>query len=76
MIANESDKSTYPNAKGLSIYAPIFTGSELDYGYGDLEFAKDTQWDDAVIKFAYNYKGKGKREAPEVWPDGSPRRSK
>jgi len=79
IIANENSKTKYPNSKGLTIFAPTNAGSGVGYKYGDLAFAKETQWDEALV--AIGKAGPKEGQEPEVkapdkatvWPDGSPR---
>ena len=72
VFANEVNPNEHPESKGLHIYAP--TSGSMGQDYKELEFAKDTRWDEAVeslgIKFDPTKKG------PKVWPDGSPRKQK
>jgi len=78
VIANESSPQ-YAGSKGLSIYAPTTSSYGLGYKYGDLQFAKDTEWDEAMVKLAKANKEPGvdvetrEPDRPAVWPDGSPR---
>jgi len=84
VIAKEAEPTKYPNSHGISIYAPTQVGSDgkLGYDYQKLAFAKDTQWDEAVELIADKTSSnvtEGKEQSritPEVWPDGSPRKSK
>jgi len=79
VIANESSPTSYPNSHGLSIYGPTSVGtSGVGYGYKNLEFAKTTQWDEAIEKIAREAGSLEENIAdePKVWPDGSPRASK
>ena len=46
VIANQSS-SRYPNAHGLQMELPTYGG--LSNGYAKLDFAKDTNWDEAMI---------------------------
>ena len=81
VIANESSKSTHPNSHGLSIYAPTRVGLMPGYGYNDLQFARDNEWDEAVTLTAHTPRPEtgdveepeksGSCEIPEYWPDGS-----
>jgi len=48
VVANETDKSQYPNSKGLSVYAPTDKPGGLGNKYEDLQFAKDTSWNEAM----------------------------
>ena len=80
IIANESEDFKYPGSEGLSIYAPTNSKYGLGYNYDKLQFAKDTQWDEAMVKIAKaNKSGEAEEPAlrqpttPNVWPDGSPR---
>lgn len=70
VFANEVNPQQHPESKGLHIYAPT-TGS-MGQDYAELQFAKDTHWDEAIeslgVKFDPTKKG------PKVWPDGSPRK--
>ena len=82
VIANEATKYTYGNSKGLSIYSPIYyVDDKFDYGYEDLQFNKDTKWQEAMLEVAHpNREGRAGEVSPthipKVWPDGSPRKSK
>lgn len=66
VFANETDPNKYPESKGLSIYAPTF--GKMGYNYGDMEFAKDTRWKEAMESLGVKYDPSLKAEA---WPDGS-----
>ena len=78
IIANESSYK-YSGSKGLSVYAPTTSSGGLGYGYDKLQFAKDTQWDEAMVKLAKRNKESDAEpdvrqpDSPTVWPDGSPR---
>jgi len=78
IIANEAS-SQYSGSKGLSMYAPTHSSYGIGYNYGELQFAKDTQWDEAMVKIAKETKDPGvdvevrQPDIPTVWPDGSPR---
>jgi len=77
IIANAANPSVYRNSKGLSIYAPTLIGSGLGYGYDRLSFAKDTQWDEAMMSLKYSSRVEEDNsfllEEPAFWPDGSMR---
>lgn len=80
VIANESDPVKYPNSKGLSIYAPVDAGSGMGYKYNATRFAKESQWDEAMVEIGKVGKQEGEvksvpPEIPDVWPDGSSRKS-
>jgi len=47
IIANEHSPR-YPNSEGLTIYAPTTAGNGPGYKYGDMAFAQDTKWADAL----------------------------
>lgn len=72
VFANEVNPNEHPESKGLHIYAP--TSGSMGNDYADLQFAKDTHWDEAIeslgVKFDPTKKG------PKVWPDGSLRKQK
>ncbi len=72
VFANEVNPAQHPESRGLSIYAP--TTGKMEKDYMDLQFVKDTHWDEALeslgVKYDPNKKG------PKVWPDGSPRKQK
>lgn len=85
VIANEAD-SAHSNSHGLHVFAG-FDGSE-DAGYQNLQFAKDTQWDEAVKELGKITTGRepqagGGMEAlfqmltgedpGKRWPDGTSR---
>lgn len=77
VIAYQSDKSKYPDSRGLSIYAPVDSGSGPAYGYNDLPFAKETEWGKAMIelgKGSPSAEGDMDRKVPDFWPDGSVRK--
>ena len=73
VIANETAKYRYPNANGLSIYAPTNAGSGPEYNYKELNFAENTQWDEAIKSIAKSGKRiiGNKQKIPSVWPDNS-----
>ena len=48
IIHNEVNPSQHPGSQGLTIYAPMNNPSNLGYGYNNLQFAKDTQWDEMI----------------------------
>jgi hypothetical protein len=79
IIANENNPSQHPNSHGVSIYAPTTAGaSGPGYGYKNLDFAKNTKWDEAIASLGKSDMGamqqtKMEPEVPEVWPDGSKR---
>ncbi|MCL5036496.1 MAG: clostripain-related cysteine peptidase [Chloroflexi bacterium] len=73
ILANENNPSSYPNSRGISIYAP--ETSSFGYDYKDLAFAKKTKWDEAVQSL-YSTTAKATESTPSVWPDGSPRKPK
>lgn len=49
VIANQSSYQ-YPNANGLQMEIP--TSGHMSSGYGNLQFAKDTHWDEAMASMA------------------------
>lgn len=51
VIANQSSKS-YPNAHGLQMEMPTYGG--VSNGYAKLDFAKDTNWDEAMAHINKN----------------------
>lgn len=75
VFANESDPAKHPESYGLSIYAPLSNTGELGYNYKDLQFAKDTQWDEAIISLGKQQPGAAET-TPRAWPDGTPRSPK
>ena len=75
IIANEACPYFYPNSKGMSIYAPGDAKDGPGYNYSDLQFAKDTGWDEAIKKVSSDYSRDGE-VFPALWPDGSHRKEK
>ncbi len=80
VMANESNPQSHPNSHGVSIYAPTTAGaSGPGYGYKNLDFAKNTKWDEAIASLgksdvsAMDQQPKMEPEVPEFWPDGSKR---
>ena len=79
VIANENNPSSHPNSHGVSIYAPTTAGaSGPGYGYKNLDFAKNTKWDEAIASLGKSDvsamdQQKMEPEVPAVWPDGSQR---
>jgi hypothetical protein len=47
IIANEHS-ARYPGSEGLTIYAPTTASNGPGYKYGDMAFAKETKWADAL----------------------------
>jgi len=72
VFANEVNPAEHPESKGLHIYAPV-TGS-MGKDYKDLQFAKNSSWDEAIESLGIKYDPTMK--SPNVWPDGSPRHEK
>jgi hypothetical protein len=72
VFANQVNPYEHPKSEGLSIYAPTMD----DFGpeYADIDFVKETQWDEAILSLGVNYNPR--KEEPIVWPDGSRRRKK
>ncbi len=68
VIANEVYEEEHPNSKGISIYFPRLIPGEIEYGYPEMQFAHDTQWDEVVRSLATNTEG-SPRKAPYVWAD-------
>jgi len=60
VIANQSSKQ-YPNAYGLQMEIPTY--GNVSSGYQKLDFAKDTQWDEAMAKL------NSKEADPSVKPE-------
>jgi hypothetical protein len=87
ILANEANPSRYPNSKGMSIFAPTNAPSGPGYKYGDLPFAKETKWVDALKELGKVTGGGGghyvddgntfaaPQDTPDVWPDGSQRKA-
>jgi len=73
VFANENNPEKHPESHGLSIYAPVPDKTGIGYDYGDLQFAKDTQWDEAIISLGRQEAGSPEK-SPRVWPDGTPRK--
>ncbi len=72
IIENEHSPK-YPNSEGLTIYAPTTAGNGPGYKYGDMAFARDTSWGDALKEIgrasggsSYVDDGNG-----SIWNDGS-----
>ncbi len=82
VLANENDPESHPESHGLSIYAPTSNASQVGYNYGDLSFARQTEWDEALISLYKPSSGgddgssQPVKDVPDVWPDGTPRTSK
>lgn len=51
VIKEQHQKEDVGDSHGLSIYAPITKGGYDGFNYDRLELAKDTSWDEAMIKF-------------------------
>jgi len=77
IIANESDPEYYSNSKGLHIYAPLEGEKSMGFEngtYGELAFARDTHWDEAMKSLGTGEVTPGVESfSPSVWPDGSPK---
>jgi len=71
VFANENNPKSHPNSHGISIYAP--TQGNLSYDYKELDFSKDTKWDEALESLGVKFSKDG--EKPTVWPDGSKRKN-
>ena len=81
IVANEVSPQ-YSESTGLHIYAP--SDGKLGADYKELQFAKDTQWDEAVETLGSVTTGKEGGEVSvqslaqeligDVWPDGTPRK--
>jgi len=77
IIANEHSPR-YPNSEGLTIFAPTNAGSGVGYKYGDMAFAKETKWADALKEVgkaggtSYVDTNFAPQDTPEFLPDGSP----
>jgi hypothetical protein len=77
IIANEHSPK-YPNSEGLTIYAPTTAGNGPGYKYGDMAFAKETKWADALKEVgkaggtSYVDTNFAPQDVPEFLPDGSP----
>ena len=65
----------YRKSTGLHIFAPD-NGDMESYGYQDLQFAKDTKWDEAITELGKvepaKADNKDSRKEVELWPDGTP----
>lgn len=78
VFANENSPETHPESHGLSIYAPTSNATQVGYKYGDLKFAQQTEWDEALISLYKPSSGGDDgsanpvKDVPDVWPDGSP----
>lgn len=68
--AYENDPGQHPNSRGISIYAPLSINGDIGYKYKDLAFYRETNWGEAIKKFAAN-KGGSPEDTPRRWPDGS-----
>ncbi|MCL5037944.1 MAG: clostripain-related cysteine peptidase [Chloroflexi bacterium] len=51
VIKEQHKKEDVGDSHGLSIYAPIQKGGYDSFDYGRLELAKNTSWDEAMIRF-------------------------
>jgi hypothetical protein len=79
IIANENNGTSHKNSHGLSIFAPTTAGpSGPGYKWGDLQFAKETKWGEAMASLGRGDMSAAQAEetqkTPDVWPDGSVRK--
>ncbi|MCD6309159.1 MAG: hypothetical protein J7M18_00490 [Candidatus Eremiobacteraeota bacterium] len=51
IIKEQHKKEDVGNSHGLSIYAPVHSGGYDNFKYHELDLAKDTSWDEAMIRF-------------------------
>jgi hypothetical protein len=70
VFANEVNPAEHPESKGLTIYAP--TSGTTGPDYAELQFAKDTSWNQALESLGVPKDPT--KKGPDVWPDGSPRK--
>ncbi|MDQ7826629.1 MAG: clostripain-related cysteine peptidase [Candidatus Eremiobacteraeota bacterium] len=75
VIANEVNPQSHPKSQGISVYAPIDKPS-LEYNYGDLKFAKDSEWDEMLQELGVGGAPSEGRATPRFWTDGTVRKSK
>lgn len=77
VLDNEVYEEDHPNSKGISIYYPRHYAGEIEYDYGNLRFAQDTRWSDAIKRTATNTENPP-HKVPECWPDAAmtPRKQK
>lgn len=72
VFANEVNPNEHPESRGLSIYAP--TSGDLGSDYLELDFSKNSQWDEAVQSLGIKFDPV--KRGPNIWPDGSARKQK
>lgn len=74
VIANENSPETHPNSHGISVYTPT-DSSTVGYNYGDLGFAKETEWDEMCSELGVGGPPSDQGD-PRRWPTGEPRKPK
>lgn len=73
VMYNQVNGKEHPHSQGLSIYAPTNKPKDLGYNYENLQWTKDTQWDEMLKELGIGSKDVPTPAIPEVWPDGKPR---
>lgn len=73
VMYNQVNDSQHPHSQGLSVYAPTNKPNDLGYNYENLQFAKDTQWDEMLKELGIGAPKGESPSIPDVWPDGSKR---
>lgn len=74
VMYNQVNEKEHPQSQGLSIYAPTNKPNDLGYNYEQLQFAKDTQWDEMLKELGIgSAQSEETPKVPDVWPDGSKR---
>jgi len=78
VMANEVNEQQHPKSQGISIFAPT-QKSSMEASYGDLQWVKDTEWDEMLndIGLSGGSSDQNKAEGPMTsrwWPDGSPKK--
>lgn len=63
----------HPKSQGLSIYAPTNKPQDLGFSYEDLQFTKDTKWDEMLKELGVGSKQEPVPAKAEFWPDGQRR---
>ncbi len=71
VLFNQVNPQEHPKSQGLTIFAPT-DKSSLSTQYTDLQFAKDTEWDEMLTELGIG--GSKMEEIPEFWTDGTKRR--
>ena len=63
----------HPKSQGLSIYAPTNKPQDLGFSYEDLQFTKDTKWDEMLKELGVGSKQEDVPAKAEYWPSGERR---